>query len=266
MGARIVCLFSCGAASAVATKLAIANANGAEVVIFNNEVVEEHPDNKRFLADCEKWFGLPIQTVRNEKYAGSIYEVFEKNRFIMNRFGANCTRHLKREMYKFNASDRVVFGYTAEEQGRLDRFIDANNGVDIYAPLIEAGLTKADCLSMIERAGIELPMMYKLGYHNNNCIGCVKGGKGYWNKVRADFPLVFERMSDLQQRLGPGSYFFKGAPGEERLSLKDLPLGSGDYPSEPEVQCGLFCELAEKDIAVGTARVSDLAAYAPATL
>ena len=24
--------------------------------------------------------------------------------------------------------------------------------------------------------GIEIPVMYRLGYNNNNCVGCVKGG------------------------------------------------------------------------------------------
>ena len=55
---RIVCWFSCGAASAVATKIAIAeNAGKLPLIVAYTEVIEEHPDNKRFLADCEKWFG-----------------------------------------------------------------------------------------------------------------------------------------------------------------------------------------------------------------
>jgi len=248
---RIVCLFSCGAASAVATKVAITEAGDTPVVILNNEVAEEHPDNKRFLSDCQEWFGTPVQTFRNEKYQGSAYEVFTRNRFIVNRFGAPCTKHLKREVQKNNIKpgDRIVLGYTVEEQDRLDRFIDANPELDAYAPLIDRGMTKQDCLGLLVRAGIELPAMYKLGYHNNNCIGCVKGGKGYWNKIRVDFPLVFQRMSDLEQMLGPGSYLFKGANGEGRMSLKDLPPDAGDYPSEVDVQCGIFCELTQMDIA-----------------
>lgn len=35
--------------------------------------------------------------------------------------------------------------------------------------------------------------MYDLGYANNNCIGCVKGGIGYWNKIRIDFPEESDR-------------------------------------------------------------------------
>jgi len=58
---RIVSWFSCGAASAVATKLAIAeNAGKFPLIIAYTEVAEEHPDNKRFLKDCEKWFGQEI--------------------------------------------------------------------------------------------------------------------------------------------------------------------------------------------------------------
>ncbi|CAK7024888.1 MAG: hypothetical protein EUB_02291 [Eubacterium sp.] len=38
-----------------------------------------------------------------------------------------------------------------------------------------------------------------MGYPNNNCIGCVKGGMGYWNMIRKDFPEVFSRMAKLER-------------------------------------------------------------------
>ena len=44
--------------------------------------------------------------------------------------------------------------------------------------------------------------MYDLGYPNNNCIGCIKGGMGYWNKIRTDFPDVFEHRAKLEKELG----------------------------------------------------------------
>ena len=44
--------------------------------------------------------------------------------------------------------------------------------------------------------------MYDLGYPNNNCIGCVKGGMGYWNKIRVDFPEVFERRVRQERETG----------------------------------------------------------------
>ena len=48
---RMVCRFSCGAASAVATKLILAAYPPEDVVIVNAFIKEEHEDNRRFLAD-----------------------------------------------------------------------------------------------------------------------------------------------------------------------------------------------------------------------
>jgi len=242
---RIISWFSCGAASAVATKLAITESKEPVEVVYCH-VKEEHPDNLRFMKECEKWFGQPIKVIENEKYEGSIYKVFEKNRYIVGIAGAPCTRFLKREMRKKFAKldDLQVFGYTSEEQDRVDRFIDANNNVRLWSILIDKGLTKSDCLAILDRAGIELPTMYKLGYQNNNCIGCVKGGLGYWNKIKVDFPEQFERMAKLEKQIGAKILKLKG----ERIWLDDLPPNVGDYPTEQSIECGIFCQMAEEDI------------------
>lgn len=247
--ARIVCWFSCGAASAVATKLAIAENKklGLPLVIVYTEVAEEHPDNKRFLKDCEAWFGQEVVVLRNDKYKGSINEVFRVERFLVGPRGAACTRLLKKSVRKQfeQFGDRQVFGYTVEEEGRADRFIDANADVDLWSILIEKGLMKEDCLAIVENAGIKLPVMYLMGYRNNNCLGCVKGGAGYWNKIRIDFPSVFAQRAHTERLLGRTICKIGG----EGVFLDELPPDAGNYPSEPDIQCGIFCELAQLDIA-----------------
>lgn len=242
---RIISWFSCGAASAVATKLAITESKQPVEIVYCH-VKEEHPDNLRFMKDCEKWFGQPIKIIENEKYEGSIYKVFEKNRYIVGIAGAPCTRFLKKEMRKKfeKLDDLQVFGYTSEEQNRVDRFIDSNNDVKLWSILIDKGLTKSDCLAILDRAGIELPTMYKLGYQNNNCIGCVKGGLGYWNKIKVDFPEQFDRMAKLEKQIGAKILKHKG----ERIWLDDLPPDVGDYPTEQSIECGIFCHMAEEDL------------------
>lgn len=252
---RIVCWFSCGAASAVATKLAIeANRAGENLplIVARCYVAEEHPDNDRFALDCERWFGVPVTVLMNEKFEGSIYKVFEKERYIAGIHGAPCTRALKKRVREdFQESgDLQVFGYTAEEQDRVDQFIDANADARLWPILVEQGLMHSDCLAMVQRAGIELPAMYKLGYRNNNCIGCVKGGAGYWNKIRVDFPEAFDRQAEIGRRLGVRLVKVDG----QRVFLDELPTGVGDYPKEPEIQCGIFCEMAERSM---TASVTD---------
>ena len=244
---RIVCWFSCGAASAVATKLAIVeNAGRLPLVVARCIVREEHQDNDRFAADCEEWFGVPITNLIAEKFDGSIYEVFRKRSYISGIGGAPCTLELKKEVRrKFELpTDRHVFGYCAEEQDRWDRFLDANN-INAFSPLIDRGLEHPDCLAMVKEAGIELPVMYHLGYKHNNCIGCCKAtGAWYWNKIRDDFPIMFDRMAAESRRLGARMVRVK----EERIFLDELPDGVGNYADEPEIQCGIFCEMANSEI------------------
>ena len=160
---RIVCWFSCGAASAIATKLAIAQYGKENIIVARCIVREEHPDNDRFADACAEWFGLPILNLMNEKYAGSIYEVFKQRKYISGVRGAPCTLHLKKDVrIGFQLpTDKHVFGYCIEEQGRWDDFLD-NNNIDAVSPLIERGLMHKDALAMIRDAGIDLPDMYKL--------------------------------------------------------------------------------------------------------
>jgi hypothetical protein len=246
--------FSAGAASAVATKLTLAATNPGEVVIARVDTGSEHPDNVRFAADCERWFGQPVHLLRSDRYRDT-WHVWEDRRFLIGHEGAPCTGELKKAVrYAFERpSDRQVFGYTADlrELDRAARFREQNPGVDLVTPLIEHGLTKADCLAMVERAGLVLPAMYQLGYRNNNCIGCVKGGIGYWNKTRRDFPDVFARMARLERDLGHSILTDRAGGSRVPLWLDELDPDRGDYDTEPDIDCSLMCALAETVIEVG---------------
>lgn len=249
-GRRFVVHFSCGAASAVAAKLTVTDWKSiAEVEIINAFIKEEHPDNRRFLADCECWFGHPVTVLRDMRYGASTDEVWRRERYLRGVRGAPCTRALKAKLLDNfrRPGDITIIGYTAEEQDRLDDFRERHQDIKIHAPLVDAGLSKADCLAMVERAGIELPLMYRLGFRNANCVGCVKGGKGYWNKIRVHFPERFAAVAAIEQALGPSAYLFPGKNG--RTSLKDLSPDAGRHEKEPDVSCSFFCSTAEASYA-----------------
>lgn len=74
---RYVCRFSCGAASAVATKMILAEQKPEDVLIVNAFIKEEHEDNRRFAADCERWFNHPILVLKDSKYGASTLESLE---------------------------------------------------------------------------------------------------------------------------------------------------------------------------------------------
>lgn len=236
---RTVAWFSCGAASAVATKLALESWDGqGEFVIASCVVENEHPDNERFLKDCEKWYGKQILRLRSLKYK-DCWEVWEKNRYLAGIAGAKCTTEMKKLVrQKFQKiSDDQVFGFTIEEKKRAERFQQNNPEVSLKTPLINHGVTKKECFIRLQQAKIELPMMYRLGYQNNNCIGCVKGGAGYWNKIRKDFPEVFARMAKLERELGARLTKHKN----KRVFLDELPETAGRFQKETDMECGLWC-------------------------
>lgn len=246
MSPRVVVWFSCGAASAVAAKLTLAKYGRERVTLAYTDPGSEHPDSARFMADCVRWFNHPIETLRNAKYRDT-WQVWEERRFLVGPRGALCTGELKKSpRFAFQRPDDIqVFGYTADEQDRADQFREQNFEVILKTPLIDAGLSKADCLAMIDRAGIELPLMYRLGYENNNCIGCPKGGMGYWNKIRRDFPDVFARMAKLEREIGHSVSKDNNGP----VWLDELDPARGKFYDEPKIECSLLCAAAEREMA-----------------
>lgn len=240
---RTVVWFSAGAASAVAAKLTLAET--PDSILAYTDPGSEHEDNLRFITDCEKWFDKQVLLLRSPKYINT-WQVWRETRFLNSPYGARCTTELKKKVRRdFQRHDDIqVFGYTAEETHRANRFREQNPEVDLRCPLIERGLSKNDCLALIDRAGIELPAMYKLGYRNNNCIGCVKGGAGYWNKIRRDFPDVFERMSLVERDIGATVLRVDG----ESVYLDELDPSRGNHADEPSFECSLLCDITDQEM------------------
>jgi len=241
---RVVCWFSCGAASSYAAYLAKQRFKDIELVYC--KVIEEHPDSLRFLADFEKVIGQEIKIIGDAEMEYSAHRVFEKRGFIKNQYGAPCTMILKkwqRENYQ-KPTDIQIFGYTVEEQHRVDRFIDSNNDVTALFPLVEENITKKDCLEWLTEKGIELPVMYKLGYQNNNCIGCVKGGMGYWNAIRVDFPEAFDKAAKLERKLNHAINKDKEGP----VFLDELSPDRGNFKRDQPPACGFTCEWKQQEL------------------
>lgn len=241
MTPNVMAHFSCGVASAVATKLAIDQF--PQLNIFYCATNSEHPDNARFLSDCRNWFGRKINIVESRAYRNT-WDVFEKTRFLSSPKGARCTSELKRipaqEFWSIGTIE--IFGYTADEQSRVDRFKIQNEERIIACPLIDAGLTKKDCFEIIKDAGIEVPTMYKLGFRNNNCIACVKARDNinYWKRIRKFFPIEFQRMARLERELKFPLNRITRSGVRKTIYLDEIPDGD-PKGSDKSVSCGIVC-------------------------
>ena len=238
---RTVSWFSCGAASAVATKLT------PEAVPVYCDTRSEHPDNERFLTDCERWFDREIIRISSDEYHDT-WDVWTRRKYLSGIDGAPCTVALKvAPRLDFQRVDDIhIFGYTADgaDVARAKRFKEHWFELDSRFPLIEAGLVKAACLELCERAGIKPPLTYGWGLPNANCLPCVKAtSPDYWALIRLHVPEKFDRLAKLARELNVRLARIK----DERVFIDDIPA---DWPTtKPLVpSCDFLCAIAEKDL------------------
>jgi hypothetical protein len=234
---RRIVWFSCGAASAVAAKIVTLAHRDAEIVYCDTSK-DEHPDNRRFLMDVQRWTNKQVTVISSEKYT-SIEDVFEKRKYMSGPKGAICTTEMKKiPRFAFQRPDDThIFGFTSDEGRRIDSFKARNPELRLEWPLLALDIEKDDCYRILKEAEIALPVMYGLGFKNNNCLGCVKATSPvYWNRVRTVFPAVFQRRAEQSRALGVKLARYKG----ERVFLDELPADerTGD---EENISCGPEC-------------------------
>jgi len=244
-GDTIAVWVSCGAASAAAAILTCAKyGNMCDVRLLNNPIKEEHEDNQRFIQDLSKHLGREIEIVINPDWPTcSIFDVFEKRKFISSPYGAPCTGELKKKARHHweskNKADWHVMGFTYDEKDRHDNFIISERE-NVIPILIDRMMTKDDCGKMMNAIGLKMSVAYELGMPNANCIGCVKATSAtYWNLIRKIAPERFSHLCAVSRDIGAKLVRWKG----ERIYLDELPAhAKGGDLKKMNLDCGFFCE------------------------
>lgn len=263
----VIAWWSGGADSAVTCKLCLEWFGHDNVRIVFIDTRNEDDDTYRFKADCEKWYGKEIETISSDKWE-SIEEVWEHYLSLNVATGAICSTELKRavrqDFQNKNNFSYQAFGYDIEEPGRAINIQNHHPDSKPIFPIIYKLLPKGEAIKIIQRAGVEPPAAYKMGYRNNNCgkTGCVKGGIGYWQKVQRDDLAKFDRMAAREHHYTD----LKGEPvtickdqsaaakkrngGKAELVflkphplyplMKDISMMKG-RPPEPLMECNGFC-------------------------
>ena len=258
---EIIAWWSGGLTSAVACHLALKQFDRVRIVFIDTK--NEDDDTYRFKKDCEQWYGQEIETISNPDYE-SIEECWRRHKSLNVAHGAICSYKLKRvtrEKWEKTVSyDHQVFGFEFDKKEfNRARSLKLNHShTKPIFPLLQAGYDKENCLEIVKNAGIEIPRAYRLGFQNNNCLktGCVQGGIGYWQKMKAEYPEKFESMAEMEHELtkakgkpvtmlknqsktAKSKFLFlkKHTDYPEVLTVSDIE----GKPVKPLVDCNGFC-------------------------
>lgn len=245
----VICWWSGGITSAVACKIAIDlyGLDRCEVIMIDTK--NEHEDTYRFKDDCERWYGATIHSITaiGSDYE-SIEDVWRKHKSLNVATGAICSTNLKRRVREKWQKEvdftHQVFGFEFDKKEfNRARSLSMNHpDVKPIYPLLMIGYDKERCIEIVQEAGIEVPLMYKMGFRNNNCFntGCVQGGIGYWQKMKVDFPEKFDKMAEIEHELtdekGEPVTMLKDQSNEAKQSGNVLVFLK-KHPNYPELKC-----------------------------
>lgn len=266
---KIICWFSGGVTSAVASKKAIEIFGVENCRSIFIDTGNEDYDTYRFKNQCEEWFGVNIETITglNKEKFPTIQSVWRHYKSLNVANGAICSSTLKRDVRlkweKENSFSHQVFGFDTSEINRAKSMTRNYSKAKPIYPLLMFGLSKEMCIEILEESNIKVPRAYYLGFHNNNCLqtGCIQGGIGYWQKIQRDMPEKFEAMANIEHELtdlkgepvtmlkdqakGGGLLFLK--PHPDYPNVKDISMKKGREP-KPLFDCnGLSCGVKDLD-------------------
>ena len=209
------------------------------------DIKDQHKDSMRFIRDIENVIGSEVTVLRSERYetVEDCVLAFQGFRNPYNQF-APCTNWLKKRVRKQweqeHAEDDLtyIWGFDLKERNRAERTVESNPQAKHEFPLIDKCLCKEEVHGLFERLfSFKRPAMYEMGYPNNNCIGCIKGGMGYWNRIRQDFPDVFKSRANLERKVGHSIL--------KECYLDELDKDRGNMNTEIFPECGVMCYLAQ---------------------
>ncbi|MBO9437354.1 hypothetical protein J7354_01645 [Sulfitobacter sp. R18_2] len=243
---RTLIWWSTGAASYAAAKIALRKYPDALIVRCETE--NEDEDNYRFERDAMRRLNRNVTLLKSDEY-DSVPDVWDRRKFMAGHHGAPCTAEMKiaPRLDFQRPNDRHIFGYTADADDvkRFKRLQENFFELDVEAPLIEKGVTKAGTLAMVERDGLELPRTYGMGFPCANCLktGCSKASSpDYWSLFRFHFPDRFAETAARCRRLGARLTRIN----DVRMFIDEIPA---DWPMTQPIApaCDFLCALAEDE-------------------
>jgi len=199
-----------------------------EIVFFDTGW--EFPQMYEHIKQVEKYIGRKITRLEPKKpFSYWMFErpVISRKTKEVGRIGNGwptplrrwCTREKLNALKKYCRGRQRYIGIAADEQHRV-----RDNG-DSY-PLIEWGMTEADCLEYCYQHGFDWDGLYE-HFHRVSCFCCPLQRLDSLRALRKHYPDLWKTMLEWGDRLGEGNNIFRDQgrdkSGKRRyVTLRDL--------------------------------------------
>jgi len=218
------------------------------LLLFADTTIEDE-DLYRFVEESVKFLDVPLKTLCDGR---TPWEVCRDVKFIANSRIDPCSRVLKRELLNSWRDDNcdpaetvIHFGMDWTELHRLERLRKLDKRWDFRGYMTEEPyLDKSDMIAEVERLGLEVPRLYKLGFAHNNCGGfCFKSGQAQFKLLLETMPERYAEHEEEERRLS-GEVNAKG--GVQPTILRDrsngtvVPLSLEAFRKRLQLQPDLF--------------------------
>lgn len=241
-----VVMFSGGIGS-WATAKRVAERHGTDdlVLLFADTKIED-PDLYRFLDEAAANVGGELVRIEDGR---DVWQVFFDVKYLGNTRVDPCSRILKREILRKWTLDNcdpeattIYLGIDWTEAHRMTRAQDRYAPFKAEAPMIAPPhLTKPEMMEMLKAEGIEVPELYKLGFHHNNCGGfCVKSGQAQFQNLLRKRPETYAyheaKEQELREFLGKDVAILR----DRTIEGAGRPITLREFRERLELQPALF--------------------------
>lgn len=199
--------YSGGIGSWMSAKRVVAKHGKENVILLFTDTLIEDDDLYRFIDETVNEMGVEYIRIADGR---TPWEIFSEKKWIGNNRYAPCSKFLKQDIAdkyireNFTPDEVVLYlGIDWTEEHRKEAPIENYKPYKVEFPMCEMPyLSKNEMLEELERIGIEVPKLYKLGFSHNNCGGfCCRAGQGHFAHLLKELPDLYKHHEEQEERV-----------------------------------------------------------------
>lgn len=200
-----IVFYSGGIGSWMTAKRVVAKHGAENVICMFTDTLIEDEDLYRFMDETIAEMDVEFVKIVDGR---TPFDVFFDEKYLGNSRYAPCSRRLKQDAARkwveenYTPEECILYlgiDWTEEHRTRAPRENWAPYRVE-FPMCEEPYLMKDDMLAELEKLGIEIPRLYKMGFSHNNCGGfCCRAGHGHFANLLNKLPDRFAQYEALEQ-------------------------------------------------------------------